>query len=94
MTFRLRPEAERDIAAIALYIAADSPAAAKLWIEEIHRRCELIGESPGMGVARPDIRRGLRMMPFGNYLILYERAPDGADIVRVLHGARQWQELL
>ncbi|TGV75703.1 type II toxin-antitoxin system RelE/ParE family toxin, partial [Mesorhizobium sp. M2D.F.Ca.ET.145.01.1.1] len=34
MTLRLRPEAEADIEAIALYIAEDSPAAALRWYDE------------------------------------------------------------
>ena len=57
-----------------MYIAQDSPSAAKRWLDGIQRR--------------------LRMLPFGNYLILYEQAADGAQIVRVMYGARQWQELL
>lgn len=47
-----------------------------------------------MGVARPHIRPGLRTFPVGNYLILYRQIDDGAEIVRVVHGARQWQDLL
>ena len=94
MTFRLRPQAKVVIEAIALYIASDSPSAAKRWFDAIQRRCENIGEIPEMGVSRPDIRASLPMLPFGNYLILYEQAAAGAQIVRVMHGARQWQELL
>lgn len=49
---------------------------------------------PGLGVARPDVRPDLRMLPAGNYLILYCEIDGGAEIVRVVHGARQWQDLL
>ncbi len=94
MTFRLAPEAEADIEGIALYIAEDNPLAAKRWFDDIQRKCQRLGEAPGMGVARPDVRPGLRMFPVGNYLILYREIEQGAEIVRVLHGARQWQELL
>nr|WP_292335451.1 type II toxin-antitoxin system RelE/ParE family toxin [Mesorhizobium sp.] len=45
-------------------------------------------------VARPEVRAGLRTFPAGNYLVLYRQIEDGAEIVRVIHGARQWQELL
>jgi toxin ParE1/3/4 len=93
MTFRLRPEAEADIEAIALYIADDNPSAARRWFDEMHLRCERIGEMPGMGVARPDVRPDLRTFPAGNYLILYREIDDGAEIVRVVHGARHWQKL-
>jgi toxin ParE1/3/4 len=94
MILRLRPEAEADIEAIALYIAEDNPSAALRWYEEIHSYCQRIADMPGMGVARSHVRPGLRTFPVGNYLILYRQIDDGAEIVRVVHGARQWQELL
>ncbi len=49
---------------------------------------------PGMGVARPEVRPNLRIFPVGNYLILYQRIGQNAEIIRVIHGARQWQDLL
>lgn len=94
MTYRLRPQAEADIEAIALYIAEDNPSAASRWFTSIHQRCQKIGKMPGIGVARPDVRPDLRMLPVGNYLILYRQIDDGAEIVRVVHGARQWEDLL
>ncbi|MEO5759519.1 MAG: type II toxin-antitoxin system RelE/ParE family toxin [Mesorhizobium sp.] len=94
MTLRLRPEAEADIEAIALYIAEDSPSAALRWYEEIHAQCRRIADMPGMGIARPEVRPGLRTFSAGNYLILYRQIENGAEIVRVIHGARQWHKLL
>ena len=93
MAFRLLPAAEADLTAIALHIAEDNPRAAQRWLESIEERCVRLGEMPGMGVARPDIRADLRLMPVGNYLILYRQVDDNVEIVRVLHGARQWQDL-
>ena len=94
MSYTLRPQAEADIESIALHIASDSPSAALRWYDEIHRRCRRIGEMPGMGVARPDVRPDLRTFAMGSYLILYLRTDDGAEIVRVIHGARRWEDLL
>ncbi len=94
MTLRLRPEAEADIETIALYIAQDSPTAALRWVDEIYVHCRQIAEMPGMGIARPEVRADLRTFPVGNYLILYRQIEHGAEIVRVVHGARQWQDLL
>ncbi len=93
MTFRLLPAAETDLAEISGHIADDDPAAALRWFESILRRCRQLGETPGMGVARPDVRPELRLFPFGKYLILYREVDGGAEIVRVIHGARQWREL-
>lgn len=94
MSYRLRPQAEADIEAIALYIAEDNPSAARHWHEDIYRRCQRIGEMPGIGIARPEVRPELRSLPAGNYLILYRQIDEGAEIVRVVHGARQWEDLL
>ncbi|PYE88217.1 type II toxin-antitoxin system RelE/ParE family toxin [Phyllobacterium leguminum] len=94
MSYRLLPQAEADIETIALYIADDNPSAARRWLEEIHRFCQRIGEMPGMGIARPDVRPDLRTFPVGNYLILYRQVDEYAEIVRVVHGARQWENLL
>ena len=94
MSFQLRPRAEADIEAIVLYIAEDSPQAARRWYETIYKCCQRLGEMPEMGVARPDIRADLRTFPVGNYLVLYRQIENGAEIVRVVHGARQWEALL
>ena len=93
MTFRLRPEAEADIEGIALYIAEENPVAARKWLDNIYLHCQRLGFMPAIGVARFDVRPNLRMLPVGNYLILYQEIERGVEIVRVLHGARQWQEL-
>ncbi|MDQ6434738.1 type II toxin-antitoxin system RelE/ParE family toxin [Mesorhizobium sp. LHD-90] len=94
MSFRLHPEAKADIKAITHYIAKDNRRAAEGWFEEVYERCRRIGEMPRMGVARFDIRPGLRSLPFGNYLILYGEIEGGVEIIRVVHGARQWEDLL
>lgn len=94
MTFRLRPQAAADIESIALHIASDNLAAASNWLDDMQQHCQRLGAMPAMGTPRFDVRPNLRMLPVGNYLILYQEAEAGVDIVRVLHGARQWQELL
>ena len=94
MSYRLRPQAEMDIEAIALYIAESNTPAALRWYEDIYRCCRRIGEMPSIGVARPEVRPELRSWSVGNYLILYRETDDGAEIVRVVHGARQWEDLL
>lgn len=94
MSFRLRPRAAADIEAIVLYIAERNPSAARHWYEEILRHCRQLGEMPSMGVARPEVRPSLGTFPSGNYPILYQQIDQNAEIVRVIHGARAWQELL
>lgn len=94
MSFRLLPQAESDIAEISVYIAYDSKAAAHRWAETIFTQCERLADMPEIGSARDEIRLGLRMMPTGNYVILYRKASDGIEVVRVLDSRRRWQDLL
>ncbi len=94
MGFRLSPEAKADIKAVAHYIAKDNRHAAERWFQEVHEKCERIGQMPRIGVSRFDVRPGLRSLPFRNYLILYREAKGGVEIIRIIHGARQWQDLV
>lgn len=94
MSFRLLPQAEADIAEISVYIAYDSKAAAHRWADAIFAQCQRLADMPELGVARDEIRPGLRMMPTGNYVILYRRGRESVEIVRVLDSRRKWQELL
>lgn len=47
-----------------------------------------------IGRARPELRPDLRSLPFGAYLILYRVIDDGAEIVRVVHAARNLDDLV
>lgn len=95
MTFRLRPEAQSDLDAIVLTIAADNPTAAMRWLEDMEKRFRRLSEMPRIGVARPEIAAEMRTLNAGTYFVLYrETGERSVEIVRVLHGARQWQDLL
>lgn len=94
MSYRLRPAAETDIEGIILHIAADNPTAALGWLDDLEKKFNRLSDLPEMGVGRDDIRPGLRMLVFGRYLILYRIDARDVEIVRILHGARRWRELL
>jgi toxin ParE1/3/4 len=75
-----------------LYIAQDSIDAADRLLERIDRTIRIIAESPAIGEPQNDLKHGLRRFVVGNYLIFYEPIPGGIRVVRVLHGARRWEE--
>jgi toxin ParE1/3/4 len=93
MRLSVRPEAKSDIRSVTRYIARDNPRAAERWFNDIYEKCGKLSKMPRMGVARPDIRSDLRTLPFGNYLIFYREIKGGVEIVRVLHGARDWENM-
>jgi len=94
MAFRLRQRASDDILDIMTYIAADNPAAARAWQEDLFRRFALLAQRPELGRRHFEIRPSLRIFPTGHYLIFFQQAGPDIDIVRVIHGARDWQKLI
>ncbi len=87
--------AESDLEDIWHYIAQDSVLAADKVLDDIETQCRLIATQPRMGRARPELTHpDLRSFPVGRYLIFYTTLPDGIEIVRVLHSARELDILL
>lgn len=86
--------AEQDYREIWRYIAADSPDAADRLLLRIDSKLELYAQNPRMGKARDNLATGLRSFPVGKYLVFYRAAPDGIELVRVLHGARDLKTLI
>jgi len=83
-----------DMADIWNYIADDSEANADAFLHTIDNKLSLIATQPGMGRPRPELAPGLRSFPVGRYIILYQTLPDGIEIIRVLHSARDLDALL
>ena len=83
-----RPQAEVDILEIWEYIAADSVEQADRWIDKLDRSLQLWATQPMMGRARDELAAGIRSLAFGRYVVFFAPLPEGIDIVRVLHGAR------
>jgi toxin ParE1/3/4 len=86
-------QARLDLFSIWDYIAEDNPNAADKLLDAIDEKCVLLGENPQLGQACPDIAPDMRYFPVRNYLILYREQPPGVELVRVLHGARDLDEL-
>jgi toxin ParE1/3/4 len=74
---QISAKAQEDIDAIADRIARDKPLAALKWIDRLHERFDVLADWPGAGQIRDDLQRGLRTLPFGNYIICYRVTADG-----------------
>ncbi|MGH6836503.1 MAG: type II toxin-antitoxin system RelE/ParE family toxin [Methylocella sp.] len=84
----IRPRAENDLAEIWDFIAEDSQARADSFLDRIDQSFYDLAGNPNIGRARGELSPNLRSIPFGRYVIFYLALPDGIEIVRVLHGAR------
>ena len=100
--FVVRPQARREIRNIADYIAAENLEASDRFIDEVYAAFQLLARMPELGSARRFRReslKGLRLwrVPHGfkKYLVVYRPLrPDGVEVLRVLHGAREIERLL
>jgi toxin ParE1/3/4 len=92
--YRLRPKALQDLEAIGDFIAADNPARAVSFIDELLTLCAAISEQPRAYRRRDDLASGLRQAVHGRYLILFTVGEEEIVIERVLHGARRLEDLI
>jgi toxin ParE1/3/4 len=83
-----RPEAEADLTAIALHIAIDSPLRAAKVVARLRQRCSILENHPLAGRSREELGEGVRSLSARPYVLLYCLTDDTAEIVAVLHGAR------
>jgi toxin ParE1/3/4 len=86
--------ARRDLVAAVAYLAGRSEGAARRFRIEAEATFKRLAGMPGMGTPyEPDdpTYADLRYFPvskFRTYLVFYRPLPDGIEVVRVLHGAR------
>jgi plasmid stabilization system protein ParE len=87
--------AERDVEEIGDWIAQDNPDRAISFVAELREACQAIGSSP-RGCPLVDATRDpvLRRKVYGNYLIFYDIGPDAVEILRILHGARDYAQIV
>lgn len=93
-TLSRHPLAEQDLIDIYLHVARDNPGAADNLVRIINAKCQMLARHPMVGRARPELRPDLRSFPFGAYLILYRAIDDGVEVVRVVHAARNLDDLV
>lgn len=90
----LSPEAQSDLIEIWSYIAQYNEEAADNLIDKIYQKSQVLADSPYIGVARPELAPELRSFVVEKYVLFYQPISDGVKIVRVLHGARDIEQLL
>lgn len=84
-----------DMLRIGLSIKQDNPARAASFVDELYRSCKDTGHMPHAApLLQNHENSGIRRRVHGNYLIFYRIGPQAVEILRVLHGARQYEQLL
>lgn len=68
---------------------------ASRYTDRIYARCESIGDVPLGGVSRPDLGKGMRMVPFERAaVILYVVEDETVFIVNVFAGGRDYEAIM
>ena len=91
------PEAHGDARSIWRYIAQDDVDAATDTLHRIEDRLASLASLAAMPLsaeAVPTLAANVRRSSVGNYVIYYRPIEDGIHVLRILHGARQPEDLL
>ena len=92
------PEADDQLEELYLYIAAQaSPAIAERYTSAIVETCESLSTFPGRGVAREDIRPGLRITNHKGRTVIAFAVDDAAlrvSIIGVFYGGQDYKTAL
>ena len=96
----IRPNAQADLDDTAEYIGRENPAAAVRFLTTAEETFKQLLSTPGLGRVREylDPRltglRSWRIRGFENWLTFYRPTDGGIEVVRVLHGARDFGPIL
>ncbi len=90
---RISPRASEDLLEIWSYIADDSEANADAFIDKIYETMELLARQPGLGRHRHELAPEIQSFPVGRYVIFYRVVAGVTEIVRVLHGTRDIENI-
>ncbi|MDR3586434.1 MAG: type II toxin-antitoxin system RelE/ParE family toxin [Desulfosporosinus sp.] len=89
--------AREDIVEIFFYIAADNPKSALEMTDKITDKIDTLAELPLIGKIVPDnelAKQEYRMLIIDSYIVFYKIIADEVVVYRVLHGMRDYPNLL
>ena len=88
-----RPLAELDLLNIWNYIADDSLDRADDFLDRIESKLMTLAQNSGLGRKRSELLPDLRSFPIDNYVVFYQQIDGGIDVIRLLHGSRDIEEV-
>ncbi len=94
---RLLPIAEDDLDEIVDYISVENPRAAEKLLNHMVKNLEYLTTHPYLGKTPNEVdvaRMGYRFLVIENYLLFYTIEENTVLVHRVLHGARNYLDLL
>jgi plasmid stabilization system protein ParE len=99
MSWQASPETDEDLIAARDYLAADSEAAARDFLDAAFEAFDLLAQFPERGPKARFKHKDLGTMrffgltpPFNHWLIFHQPTAEGVDIKRVLYGNVNWRQ--
>jgi toxin ParE1/3/4 len=86
--------AEKDMIELWVYIGRDNPLAADRIVERLNKTFNLLAQFPGLGERFVHRNREMRRLSVSSFAVFYQHLNGEVTIMRVLHAARQWEDLV
>lgn len=91
----LTERALADLDGIADWIGHDNWDRAEAFVELLEAKCMSLSRFPRRyPLVTGSAEAGLRKLPYRDYLIFYRPLDEKVEILRIVHGARDWAALL
>ena len=91
--FIISIEASTDLDEIGDYFLARSMEAGERWFQEFNQKCKYLAQYPNIGRSYSDVRSYLRGLPLNGFILFYRLKGDGIEIMRVINGRRDLDEV-
>lgn len=91
--YKISVLAREDLINIWKYVSETNEQAADKIIDSFMERFLLISEFPQLGRERNELMEGMRSFPWKRYIIFYSVKGETIEVFRVLHGARDIEEI-
>ena len=96
LTVWYAPAARQDVNECAEYFESRDAAVADRFLESVRQTVEMLCDNPELGEQfRRDLTRTIRkrgILNFANYLIFYRREESILQVLRIIHGARDYDK--
>ncbi|MBD6620002.1 type II toxin-antitoxin system RelE/ParE family toxin [Komarekiella sp. 'clone 1'] len=91
--FKISNQAALDLENIWSYVAKNNPRAADNLFDKLREKFAKLAKFPQMGEGRENLAFSLRSFPVGSYLIFYRTLDGGIEIVRIIHGSQDIEQI-
>ena len=92
-TLRITTTASQDLNEISDYFLMQSIEAGDRFVTSFSQKCLLLARYPHIGKSYGQLKEGLRGLSLMNYIIFYRTIGNDVEILRVVSGYRNFQDI-